>query len=159
MDDVEVYQLVTRHFANALPGACLHDKLVSLFSQLLGEVDIEDIISTVVCDFSNLVVAEIGRNDKALGIEFGEIVGAATLIVMLTPHGRVGYVHDVIVDEKYRGKGIGRKLMQEIIQIAQDNSLKEINLTTNAPKRPNAEALYLSLGFCKKPTGFYVLTI
>ncbi len=160
MEDIHVYQLVPDHFTNEgqLRGR-LRDKLIVLFSQLLSDVHMGCIISTVCSDNSKLIVAETGRRYLSEGIEFGDIIGTATLLIMVTPHGRVGYVHDVVVDECYRGKGIGKMLMQKIITIAQANNLRELNLTTNAQKRPSAEALYLGLGFSKKPTGFYVLKL
>ncbi len=159
MDELLVYELVSDHFAKSTSGRSLYGKLTALFSQLLDVVNWKDISSTVLSENSRLIVAEIGRKFMPQGIEFGNIVGAATLIIMTTPHGPVGYVHDVVVDKHYRANGVGKKLMQEIIRIAQIHNLKELNLTTNAQKRPSAEALYLGLGFSKKPTGFYVLKL
>ncbi len=160
MEDTEVYQLIPDHFANETQlERSLHNKLIALFSQLLSDVQMGHIMRTICSDMSKLIIVETGRKYLADGIEFGEIIGTATLVIMITPHGRVGYVHDVVVDERYRGKGIGKILMQEIITIAKLYNLRELNLTTNSSKRPHAEALYLGLGFNKKPTGFYVLKL
>ncbi len=159
MEAPDIFELVPGHFTKSFPHHDLHNKLATLFSQLLDEVNIGYITATVASENSRLVVAEVGRTYKPQGIEYGEIIGAATLIIMITPHGKVGYVHDVVVDEKHRGQGIGQKLMKEIIAIAQSSNLRELNLTTNASKRPDAEALYTKLGFSQKPTGFYVLKL
>ncbi len=160
MKELNIYQLVPQHFSNeSHPRGRLEENLLTLFSQLISNVNINHINSTVCSDSSKLIVAEIDRKYTNRGTVFGEIIGTATLIIMSTPHGPVGYVHDVVVDEQHRGNGIGRKLMLAIIDIARSNNLTELNLTTNSQKRPTAEALYVGLGFKQKPTGFYVLKL
>jgi ribosomal protein S18 acetylase RimI-like enzyme len=60
----------------------------------------------------------------------------------------------VIVDEKYRGKGLGRKILQELERQSRENNAKLITLTSN-PARVPAHRLYESEGFEKRDTGFY----
>ncbi len=49
---------------------------------------------------------------------------------MVTPHGVVGYVHDVVVDYSQRGSGVGFMLMTEIEALARELGMNELNLTT-----------------------------
>lgn len=56
------------------------------------------------------------------------------------------HVHSVAVVEELRGRGIGRKLLEETIRVARENGLKAVYLevkTTNTP----ALRLYEKLGF------------
>jgi len=67
-------------------------------------------------------------------------------------------IEDMIVDENYRGKGYGRKILKELIQWAKDNGVEVIELTTN-PKRVAANELYKSEGFFLHPTNHYLYNV
>ena len=60
--------------------------------------------------------------------------------------GLVGEIHEFFIDENYRGRGIGRKLINEIIKYSEQNNLKSIEVTTNK-KRVENVAIYENLGF------------
>ena len=55
------------------------------------------------------------------------------------------YLHELHVDENYRRHGIGRKLMETLIDLATTERITKIFLITGAENRP-ARALYESLG-------------
>jgi ribosomal protein S18 acetylase RimI-like enzyme len=55
-------------------------------------------------------------------------------------------VHDVTVLKEYRGKGIGRKLLEKVIEIARNRGYCKITLEVREDNK-NAKALYQSLGF------------
>jgi GNAT superfamily N-acetyltransferase len=57
-------------------------------------------------------------------------------------------IHDIVVDKKYRGQGIGRALMNEIIVRAQNLNCSKITLEVRDDNK-TAKALYTSLGFCE----------
>ena len=87
------------------------------------------------------------------------IIGFAALIIHQVPtKGYVGRVEDVIIDENYRGKGLGKNLMKELIKTAKKNKIKTINLTSN-PSRAAARNLYESLGFQLSDTGVFWMNI
>ena len=89
----------------------------------------------------------------------GEIVGFGALIIYQTPvKSYVGTIEDVVVDEAYRGQGLGRKLIQELIQIAKDKNIKMVSLTSD-PSRVVARKLYTSLGFSLLKTGVFRLEL
>lgn len=121
------------------------EELLRLLNQLTGEetdFDIDAVINDAGC---SCVVLEEG----------GSLIGSATLSVYVSPvKGMTGVIEDVIVDEKYRGQGLGRKLMEELIKIGKEKDLSLITLTSN-PKREAARNLYQSLGFKLKDTGFF----
>lgn len=85
--------------------------------------------------------------------ETKSIIGMATLEIAETLMGTYGYAHDVVVSQAYRGKGLGKMLMEKLIATAKELGCRHIDLTSN-PKR-NTHAFYLSLGFVKRDTDCY----
>lgn len=91
-------------------------------------------------DLNNqLVVAELD----------GNVVG--TLQLTFTPSisfrgGKRATVESVRVDEKFRGAGIGRKMMLWAIALAKENGCISMQLTTNAD-RTDAHRFYQQLRF------------
>lgn len=75
--------------------------------------------------------------------------------------GMVGYVSDVVVDVKERGKGIGKLLNMAIIKIAESHKANYLELTSNSnnPSRQTAVGLYRSLGYEKSDTNVYRLNL
>ncbi|MFH0969598.1 MAG: GNAT family N-acetyltransferase [Patescibacteria group bacterium] len=91
--------------------------------------------------------------------ENGKIIGFGSLIIHQIPcEGFVARIEDVIIDQNQRGKGYGRKMMEELIKIAKKKKIKKINLTSN-PKRVEARSLYESLGFELYDTGVFRLEL
>jgi len=60
--------------------------------------------------------------------------------------GKLGHVDEIVVDESFRGQGIGKKLMERITEIAKENSCKRIELDS-AFHRKNAHGFYKSIGY------------
>lgn len=77
----------------------------------------------------------------------GSIAGMAQVSFICVPHSHAGYVNAVVVDERYRGHGLGTTLMQEAEKSAKArwNSLQHFILTS-APKR-NTQGFYVRLGY------------
>jgi len=63
-------------------------------------------------------------------------------------------IEDVIVDEKYRGQGIGEGIVNHLIQEARAKKVEYIDLTSK-PKRVAANNLYKKLGFQIRETNSY----
>ena len=84
----------------------------------------------------------------------GLIVGAGTLGVFRTPSGMHAHVEDVVVDESFRGQGVGEALVSELLLIARRLGLKGVSLTCN-PLRVPANRLYQKMGFKKWDTNTY----
>lgn len=60
--------------------------------------------------------------------------------------GLVGEIQEFFIHKKYRGQGVGRLLINEILDFAEKNDLKSIEVTTNK-KRVENLAIYENLGF------------
>jgi GNAT superfamily N-acetyltransferase len=79
--------------------------------------------------------------------EAGEIAGMAHVSYHCVPIKPVGYVSAVVIDEKYRGHGLGLILVEEIERRAKErwSDIKAFNLTSK-PSR-GTQGFYLRLGY------------
>lgn len=91
-----------------------------------------------------------------LSDENDEVAGILTLIVYRVPTGARAVIEDVVVDEKYRNKGIAKALMTRAIELAREAGASNISLTSN-PKREAANLLYQRMGFQRRETNLYIL--
>lgn len=131
--------------ADDIPGIC--DLLTELFSieadftadrekQALG-------VGCMIDDRSGhtlLLVAESGS----------AVVGMATCqtLISTAEGGRVGLVEDVVVAREFRGQGIGSRLLEHVMQWAQERKLKRIQLLADKDNLP-ALNFYAGLGWEK----------
>lgn len=60
--------------------------------------------------------------------------------------GLVGEIQEFFIHQKYRGQGVGRLLINKILDFAEQHNLKSIEVTTNK-KRVENVAIYENLGF------------
>lgn len=86
------------------------------------------------------------------------IIGCATLCVFHSPTGTKASIEDVVVSSYFRGQRLGKQLVEHVLHEAKRYAPIELHLTSN-PKRIAANQLYQSLGFQKKETNCYQLTI
>lgn len=99
------------------------------------------------------------KNSHAYVIrEGGHIVAAGTLCVIHTLEFTNACIESVAVSTKQRGKGLGRLLVEHMINEARKMNVHSIHLTSN-PKRVAANNLYQRMGFMKYETNCYVLDL
>ena len=87
-----------------------------------------------------------------------QIVGIALLATYKVISGHRGMVEDVVVDAEHRGKGIGRKLMEKLLEEAKHKNLDSV-LLFSGHHREAAISLYKSLGFTLRDSGIYNLKL
>lgn len=81
-------------------------------------------------------------------------VGMASIGIYQTPTGRKAWLEDVVVDEAFRGQGLGKMLVQKVIgHIGQAGDMTL--MLTSRPQRLAANSLYRSIGFERKETNVY----
>lgn len=85
-------------------------------------------------------------------------VGMATLCLYHAPSGCKGCIEDVVILPEYQGKGLGKKLLQHVLEEAQNYAPLTLYLTSR-PQRLAANALYQKMGFTKKETNVYKMEI
>lgn len=88
----------------------------------------------------------------------GEIMGMGWIFPRQTLLRRQAVVEDMIVNDKYRGQGLGEKVLRDLIDWAKKQDIEVIELTTN-PKRIAANSLYQKVGFKLHPTNHYLLKL
>ena len=84
----------------------------------------------------------------------GVIIATYSLAVTLIPTGKKGWIEDVVVDESYRGQGLGKTLLLHALAIAPQLSLSKLFLTSR-PERITANQLYQRIGFTQRTTNVY----
>ncbi len=126
---------------------CKQDDFPSIFKLLkILWIDLDlnfENLQTVYCK------AILSENQKLIvGTINNQIIGFCSLTIKnnLWQAGNLGHVDELVVDENIRGQGIGKKLIERITEIAQENSCKKIELDS-AFQRKNAHSFYESIGY------------
>jgi len=132
----------------------LSESQVSEVLSLMGELTSSIVVTP---EMVLRTVASSTSHFFAVMADDGRIIGCATLCVFDSPTGRKASVEDVVVSVQYRGQGLGRKLMEHVIDYAR-RELVDVDLhLTSKPHRVAANNLYQHLGFRKKETNVYVM--
>jgi ribosomal protein S18 acetylase RimI-like enzyme len=121
----------------------------NLFKQLGGEKEQTNLKE---------VLEEENRITLAFCEDNNEVIGIASMCTYKVISGKKGWIEDVVVDEQYRGQGIGRKLMEKLLEEGKKKGLTEILLFTEDHRIP-AIKLYSDLGFQLKESRIYTLKI
>ena len=90
--------------------------------------------------------------------EEGRIVACACLCIYHQPFSTDATIESVVVSSKMRGKGLGQKLMEHLIEEAARMKVDCIHLTSN-PSRVAANSLYQKTGFVRNETNCYVMKL
>ena len=89
-----------------------------------------------------------------LAKEDESILGMVSLVLISIPTGSKSWIEDVVVEEKARGKGVGKKLVKYALEEAAKFGAKSVDLTSR-PTREAANQLYQSIGFKIRETNVY----
>ena len=102
---------------------------------------IEELSAAHNCQY---LVAE--KDDAVVG--FGGLAWYA-----IPSKGLIGWLEEVVVDEKFRGQGIAKALISELLKVAEQKSIKTIKLTSI---NSATNTLYEKFGFVKKDHQYFV---
>jgi GNAT superfamily N-acetyltransferase len=86
----------------------------------------------------------------------GNIVGTFVLYILpnITHHGRpAAMLENIVVDEAYRRRGIGREMLKFASSVAQEHGCYKLSLTSNA-KRAEAHEFYRRCGMQQHGVSF-----
>lgn len=120
----------------------LLDELFSLESDFQPDV-VKQVkgLSMLVADSSgsSLVLVAVARG--------GEVIGMATVqtLISTAEGGQVGFVEDVVVDSRYRCRGVGTMLLARIIDWSRDNKFTRLQLLADGTNHVAAD-FYRSRG-------------
>jgi len=130
------------------PDERLADAMARLIPQLSGKrtpPGLPELTEIAAAPGTSLLVA----------FDRDEVLGTLTLVLYRVPTGIRGWIHDVVVDEAARGRGVGGELTAEALRIAERAGAVSVELTTRAD-RAEANRLYQRLGFERRETNVYV---
>jgi glucosamine-phosphate N-acetyltransferase len=96
-----------------------------------------------------------GNNEYFCSEADGKIVGFCSLTIMSTlwQEGYIGYINEMIVDQNFRGQGIGTYLLTTVIEVAKKKDCRAIELAS-AFHRNEAHGFYEGIGFTKGAYNF-----
>jgi|TARA_A200000113_G_scaffold159875_1_gene144598 glucosamine-phosphate N-acetyltransferase len=89
---------------------------------------------------SDHITCLIAENEK------GEVMGTASLHLLQKIDRKLGIIEDVVVFKKYRGKAVGVRIIEELIQLSKNKNCYKVILNT---KEDNL-SYYEKIGFTKK---------
>lgn len=135
-----------------------------IFSYTLTDIkDLDQLMhelsSNSFCDETILDAIINDENSHAYVLrEDNHIVAAGTLCIVHTLEFTNAVIESVVVSSKNRGQGLGRRLVEHMINESRRKNVHSIHLTSN-PKRVAANILYQKMGFMKYETNCYVFNI
>jgi len=116
-----------------LPRMC--DLLAELFSI---ESDFVPDREKQVHGLSALIAMPPGNVLLLVAVHDKTVIGMATVqtLISTAEGGQVGLVEDVIVDQKFRGRGVGTRLLEEIVAWGKKTGLKRLQLLADRDNQP-----------------------
>ncbi len=84
--------------------------------------------------------------------------GSLSLVIYQIPTGQQARIEDVIVDLRFRGRGLGKILMEEAVRRARKAGAASLSFTSR-PAREAANKLYQSMGFKLHDTNVYKMDL
>jgi phosphinothricin acetyltransferase len=82
-------------------------QIANLFKQLGGDKEQTNLKE---------LLEEGNRITLAYCEDHGQVIGIASMCTYKVISGKKGWIEDVVVDEQYRGQGIGRMLMEKLLE-------------------------------------------
>ena len=87
------------------------------------------------------------KNTYLMALYEGEkIIGTITLVSVFQIRDHKGYVENFVIDENYRGRKLGRKMISYITELAKRIKIEKLELKSES-HRVVANMLYKKLGF------------
>ena len=99
-------------------------------------------------------IVESDTSSLFMAMENKRYYGSLTLVRFKIPSGFRAWIEDVVVSEDARGKGVGEKLVKHAVQVANQSSVKSIDLTARS-SRVAAISIYEKVGFQDRETTAY----
>ena len=111
-----------------------YNQVIELWTKSLSNKFDNEINTDHISDPSSITLVSVDNNT---------ITGVASLYIIKKLTRTLGLIEDVAVNENYRGKGIGKKLVEKLIGIAAD---KKCDKTVLNSSKQNSE-FYKKIGF------------
>ena len=124
-------------------------KQEDLSNGFLTSLDSLRLASNLSEEHANKVLSEILSNPNhkiAVAVLNDKVVGSATLLIepkFIHDGGRVGHIEDVVVNKEFQKRGIGEKIIIELLRIAKEQNCYKTILDCSDEVRP----FYEKIGF------------
>jgi len=126
MTDLEINfrNILLKDYKNVIP-------LLNQLTDDVGKINEGEFIKLLLQLNSNhrVIVGEYNNNIIAIGTIFIENK-------IIHSFGRVAHIEDIVVDKNYQKKNIGKKIIQELINIAKEKDAYKCILTSNISNIP-----------------------
>jgi ribosomal protein S18 acetylase RimI-like enzyme len=122
---------------------------------------IDLLVSTPYTASNETLTALVASENSHLFLAYDEtenIMGMITVGIYYSSTGKKAWIEDVVVDDTFRGQGIGEKLVQHAIEFVKTKDVNLLMLTSH-PSRIAANKLYPRVGFSKRETNVYKMII
>ena len=111
-----------------------YNQVIELWTKSLSNKFDNEINTSHLSDPGSITLVSVDNNT---------ITGVASLYIIKKLTRTLGLIEDVAVNENYRGKGIGKKLVEKLIRLAAD---KKCDKTVLNSSEQNSE-FYKKIGF------------
>ncbi|MRH99580.1 GNAT family N-acetyltransferase [Kriegella sp. EG-1] len=123
---------------------------------------VEELFNELNSSIQQLSLTETLKNNDTIILavckDGDSLVAMATMVTYKVISGHKGMIEDVVVSANHRSKGLGRKLMEKLLEEGRKMRLTEIILFSGHHRKA-AISLYKSLGFKLKDSGLYRLIL
>ncbi|HEX9973628.1 MAG TPA: GNAT family N-acetyltransferase [bacterium] len=124
------------------------NRLLSQLDDNCERIKLNDIQEIISRDSLNLYLVH----------EDNQLAGFGILVWYKIITGFKGWIEDVVIDQAFRGRRMGKILLLKMIEDGVKLGLEAVYLTSR-PERIIANKLYQSLGFEKKDTNCFILKL
>ena len=119
----------------------------------------DEVIDLINNSFNNHHINNILVDDNVIGLVGlidNKVVSYLniTICVDVVRNSKYSVINYVCVDNNYRGKSIGKLMMEEALKISKDYGCSLVKLTSNS-KKEIANKMYQSMGFGIRETNLY----
>jgi len=123
------------------------DRIYPLFEQLwpnkeLNRTELNKVFERGVLSQTDELFCVVSEN-KVIGF------CAYAMVNNLWQEGYISYIYAMVVDEEYRGRGYGTRLINEAINKSKQQGMKRVELDSGF-QREGAHQFYIKLGFEKR---------
>jgi ribosomal protein S18 acetylase RimI-like enzyme len=95
-------------------------------------------------------------HDVIMALDDGKLVGMVIVSTVMATLDRNVYMEDLVVDEAYRGQGIGGKLLEAVKEWGRNHGCRRLEFTSsNRDKKEGAKGFYESHGAEVRDTNFF----
>lgn len=126
------------------------DRIAELEKRNFGkDAAINQWVIPVIIRYGKLIVVSKDSDDSK-GNNGSDVIGACEIIKSWKEES-TAFIHSFYINKEYRNKKIGKKLLQNVIDILKKSNIEKVELTVDPSNEP-AIRLYRGAGF--KKTGF-----